>query len=269
MVIQAVRSGIFYALFFLITTILSLLAALSLLIPPISQKATLAIAVFWCRINSFLLRYVVGIRSVVTGVENLPEGACIIASKHQSDWDTITLYPLLSHPCFTAKKELFKIPLLGTTIRLMDTISIDRKKRGGALKSLLEQSQQRVKNGRRIFIFPEGTRKTPLSEPNFRFGTAKLYETLNVPVVPIALNSGLFWGRNSKILWPGIARAHILKPIEPGLTPEEMHEQMSTAIEKESTRLILQAVDEGLTRPISPELRAAISKAQEMTPSAD
>ncbi len=269
MVIQAVRSGIFYTLFFLITTILSLVAALSLLVPPISQKATMAIANFWCRINLFLLRYVVGIRSVVTGIENLPEGACIIASKHQSDWDTITLYPLLSHPSFTAKKELFKIPLLGTTLRLMDTISIDRKKRGGALLSLLEQSQRQIKKGRRIFIFPEGTRKPPLAEPNFRFGTAKLYETLNVPVVPVALNSGLFWGRNSKILWPGIARAHILKPIEPGLSAHEMHEQMSTAIEEESTRLILQAVEEGLSRPISPELRAAITKAQQNTPASD
>ncbi len=231
MIIQAVRSAVFYAMFFLITLVLTLIVVLSLLIPPISEKVTLSIANFWCRTNQFLLRYLVGIRTIVTGQENLPEGPCIIASKHQSDWDAIALYPELSYPCFTGKKELFKIPLLGTTIRLMGTISIDRKKRGGAIKGLLEQSKQRIGIGRRIFIFPEGTRKAPLAEPNFRFGTAKLYEVLDVPVVPIALNSGLFWGRNSKILWPGIARAHILKPIETGLSPEEMHAQLTAAIE--------------------------------------
>ena len=263
MIIQAIRSIIFYAMFFLVTALLSALAALSLLIPPISKKATLTIAVFWCKTNQFLLRFIVGIRTQITGQENLPDGACIIAAKHQSDWDTIALYPELSYPCFTAKKELFNIPLLGTTFRLMDTISIDRKKRGGALKGLLEQAQERVNNGRRIFIFPEGTRKAPLAEPNFRFGTAKLYETLNVPVVPVALNSGLFWGRNSKILWPGIARAHILKPIEPGLSAMEMHEQMSAVIEKESTKLILAAVDKGITRPITPGLADRIKLAQD------
>lgn len=267
MIIQAIRSVIYYAMFFLITAILSAVAALSLLIPPISKKATLNIAVFWCKTNQFLLRFIVGIRTEITGQENLPEGACIVASKHQSDWDTIALYPELSHPCFTAKKELFNIPLLGTTFRLMDTISIDRKKRGGALKGLLEQAQQRVDMGRRIFIFPEGTRKAPLTEPNFRFGTAKLYETLNVPVVPVALNSGLFWGRNSKILWPGVARATILKPIAPGLTAEKMHEQMIAAIEKESTKLILQAESEGITRPISAELAQNLSDARAKTTS--
>ena len=262
MIIQAIRSAIYYFMFFLITAILSALAALSLLIPPISQKATLSIAVFWCKINQILLRFIVGIKTEITGQENLPEGACIVASKHQSDWDTIALYPELSHPCFTAKKELFNIPLLGTTLRLMDTISIDRKKRGGALKGLLAQAQQRVDNGRRIFIFPEGTRKAPLAEANFKFGTAKMYEQLNVPVVPVALNSGLFWGRNSKILWPGTAKAHILKPIPPGLSAQEMHEQMSTAIEKESTILILQSVEKGLTRPITPQLQKRIAIAQ-------
>lgn len=262
MIIQAIRSVIFYAMFFLVTAVLSAVAALSLLIPPISKKTTLNIAILWCKINQFLLRFLVGIRTEITGQENLPEGACIVASKHQSDWDTIALYPELSSPCFTAKKELFNIPLLGTTFRLMDTISIDRKKRGGALKGLLEQAQQRVDMGRRIFIFPEGTRKQPLAEPNFRFGTAKLYETLNVPVVPVALNSGLFWGRNSKILWPGIARATILKPIAPGLTAEEMHSKMIAAIEKETTKLILQAESEGITRPISPELAQNLSKAR-------
>ncbi len=262
MIIQAIRSIIFYLLFFIITTILTACAALSLLIPPISQKATLNIAVFWTRVNQFLLRYIVGIRTQVTGQENLPEGACIIASKHQSDWDTIALYPELSHPAFTAKKELFNIPLLGTTFRLMDTISIDRKKRGGALKSLIEQGLERVKRGRRIFIFPEGTRKAPLAPPNFRFGTAKLYEAINVPVVPVALNSGLFWGRNSLILWPGVAQAKILPPIEAGLEANEMHERMSAAIEEATTKLILDAVQKGITRPIDAELAKRIDLAQ-------
>jgi 1-acyl-sn-glycerol-3-phosphate acyltransferase len=261
MIVQAIRSAIFYILFFLLTLVLVIIVALGALIPPWSRKIALSIAHFWTKANQVLLRFIVGIRTEVTGQENLPKGTCIIACKHQSDWDTIAMYPVLSYPAFIGKIELFKIPLLGTTFRLMGTIAIDRKKRGGSLPDLIKQGHQRIESGQSIFIFPEGTRKEPLASPNFRFGTAKLYEALNVPVVPVALNSGLFWGRNSLILWPGIARARILEPIEPGLSATQMHEKMSADIEKVSTELILQAVEEGLSRPIDPELQKRIALA--------
>ena len=110
-------------------------------------------------------------------------------------------------------------------------------------------------NGARIIIFPEGTRKAPLEPHDYRYGIVRLYEGLNVPVVPVALNSGLFWGRKSPLLWPGTARARFLPAIPPGLPGEEFRNRLIEAIEGETNRLILRAYDEGLSRPISPGLR--------------
>ncbi len=262
MILQAVRSAIFYLFFAVVTLVLATVATLGVLVPPLSRRIAHGCAFYWTRIVSFLLWVIVGIRSEVTGQENIPEGACIIASKHQSDWDTVALYPELAHPAFIAKVELLKIPLVGITMREMGTIFLNRKKRGGAIASLIEQGEKTLSAGGRIFIFPEGTRRLPLGKTDYRFGVAKLYDALNVSVVPVALNSGLFWGRNSLILWPGTAKATFLPPIPPGLGEKEMHRQMATAIEKESTRLILEAVDRGLTRPIDPEFRERIKLAK-------
>ncbi len=263
MIFQAIRSGLFYLVFGLVTLVLATIATLGILVPPLSRRVALGCATTWTQIVKFLLWVIVGIRSEVTGQENIPEGPCIIASKHQSDWDTVVLYPELNHPAFTAKVELLKIPLVGATIRAMGTIFVDRKNRGGALASLVEQSQATIERGGRIFIFPEGTRKLPLAEKNYRFGVAKLYEALNVPVVPAALNSGLFWGRNSLILWPGTAKAKFLPPIAPGLSAQDMHQKLTSAIEEESTRLTLEAVEKGLSRPIDPEFRQRIESAKQ------
>ncbi len=262
MIVQAIRSAIFYVLFFIVTLVLATLASIGALIPPWSKKISTSIAVTWSQTVKLLLFLTVGIRTKITGVENLPDTPCIIASKHQSDLDTIALYPVLCHPAFIAKIELFKIPLLGTTIRAMGTISIDRNKKSTALKDLIEQGTDRIKNRQNIFIFPEGTRKAPLAPPKFRFGTAKLYEALNVPIVPVALNSGLFWGRNSLILWPGTTRIEILPPIYPGLSANDAHEKMIEQIDSNTKRLVLQAVDEGLTRPIDPEFRTRIENSR-------
>ncbi len=262
MIIQAIRSGLFYLAFGLLTLVLATIATLGTLIPPFSKRIARFCAITWTKIVKLLLWLIVGIRSEVTGQENIPDGPCIIASKHQSDWDTVALYPELDHPAFAAKVELLKIPLVGTTMRAMGIIFVNRKNRGGALASLIEQSQKAIAQGGRIFIFPEGTRKLPLAPQDYRFGVAKLYEALEVPVVPIALNSGLFWGRNSLILWPGTARARILPPIAPGLSAREMHKQLADVIDKESTRLTLEAVETGLARPIDPEFRQRIDSAK-------
>ncbi len=255
MVVQAIRSAVFYALFLGQTVVLALfLGTVSLFLRRWSPFG-LAIGQYWARSNLFLLRWVVGIRTEVEGGENIPAGGCIIASKHQSDWDIFAILPFTGKPAFIAKKELMDIPFFGWAARTLETIPIDRKKGGGAIAAMTEDARGAVARGCRIIIFPEGTRTAPLSDPNYKFGTARLYEALDVPLVPVAVNSGLFWGRNSLVLWPGVARARILEPIPPGLGAVEAQKRMIAAIEAEAARLVLRAEQDGITRPLSSDQR--------------
>jgi len=262
MVLQAIRSAIFYLILFVFTALLAIGAILFTPLPAAQLRVTRAFATTWTAVMRFLLRYLVGIRTVVEGSEHIPTDGALIAAKHQSDWDVVALYPLLDHPAFIAKKELFDIPVFGSALRTLGIIMIDRSKGGRGIAGMIEDARRVVATGRNIFIFPEGTRRAPFAEPNYRFGTARLYESLNVPLVPVALNSGLCWGRNSLILWPGTARARFLEPIPPGLSAEEVHKLYAGRIEAVSRDLGLQAVDKGLTRPIDDKLRDRIAAAR-------
>jgi 1-acyl-sn-glycerol-3-phosphate acyltransferase len=150
------------------------------------------------------------------------------------------------------------IPFFGWAARAFDTIRIDRSLGSDAIPAMLEEARGARDRGCRIVIFPEGTRKAPLAPHDYRYGIVRLYEALGVPVVPVALNSGLCWQRRSLLLWPGKASARFLPAIPPGLPPEEFRERLITAIEDETNRLILAAYEAGLSRPIGPELRAQL-----------
>jgi len=258
MIFQAFRSLVFYVLFLGQTIILALFVGAATLVLDRSRPAPRwmwAVGRYWGWSNLFFLRWVVGIRTVVEGGESLPPGGCIIASKHQSDWDIIALLPRMANPAFIAKRELLDIPFFGWAARMLNTISVDRKRGAEAIPLMLADASQKLAQGAEIIIFPEGTRKAPLSPPNYRAGVTRMYEALGVPVVPVAVNSGFFWGRNSLVLWPGTARARFLAPIEPGLPPAEFQARLTETIEKASGELALTAWREGLARPISPALR--------------
>lgn len=258
MVIQAIRSLIFYFLFIGQTAILAIIVSIMAFFVKGRFAPSWAIAKYWAKSNLFLLRWVVGIRSEISGMENIPEGGCIIAAKHQSDWDTAAILPFVAPPSFIAKKELLDIPFFGAAALSLGAISVDRQKGRDTIPGMIKGAKAAVASGSRIVIFPEGTRKAALAPPNYKFGTAKLYEQLDVPVVPVALNSGLFWSRNSLILWPGVAKARFLPPIPKGLSATKMQKMMTTQIEEASNKLILEAITDGLARPISPEFRAQI-----------
>lgn len=258
MIIQAVRSAVFYALYLGQTTILAIIVGTVGLVVRGWSPFSWAIAKYWAKSNMVFLRWVVGIKSEITGMENIPPGGCIIASKHQSDWDILTLVPHTGRPAFIAKKQLMDIPFFGWAARSLDTISIDRSKGAEAIPEMTESAKQAVARGCRIIIFPEGTRKAPLADPAYRTGVARLYKALNVPVVPVALNSGLFWGRNALILWPGTAKAKFLEPIPPGLPIEEMQQLMRDRIEAATNDLIAEAAEKGLSRPITPQMRSRL-----------
>lgn len=256
--IQAIRTAIFYVVFIGQTIILAIMAGTVGIIAGRTPFGW-AIARYWCWSNVRLLKWLTGVGTKVDGDENIPPGGCIIASKHQSDWDIFAIFPHTGRPAYIAKKELMRIPFFGWAARSLDCIEIDRKKGGQAIPEMIAQATAAIDRGCRIVIYPEGTRKAPLAPPEYRQGIVRLYLELGVPVVPVALNSGLFWGRNSLIIWPGTPRARFLPAIEPGLSPDVFTERLRSVIEAESDRLALEAIEEGIARPIDPLLTERIA----------
>lgn len=259
--LQACRSALFYLAYIGHTAVLALAVGfIPLFAGNRAEGLILKVGRYWGEANKALLGVLVGLKSEVTGGENMPEGGCLVASKHQSDWDIFAILPHTRLPAFIAKKELLDIPFFGWAARCANTIPIDRKRRGQAIPQMIEDARAAIAKGAQIIIFPEGTRKRPLDPPDYRQGVMRLYEALGVPVVPIALDSGLYWGRNSLILWPGTARAKILTPIPPGLGAEEFMARLVSAIEGETNALIAEAARRGLGRPLPKELDERLSR---------
>ncbi len=253
--VQAIRSALFYVVFIGQTVILAIIAGT---VGVIAGRTALgwAIVRFWCWSNIQYLRYITGLKTEVSGAENIPEGGCIIASKHQSDWDIFAIFPHTGRPAYIAKKELMRIPFFGWAARSLDCIEIDRSRGTEAIPAMIADARAAIERGCRIVIYPEGTRRPPLAESDYRQGIVRLYTELNVPVVPVALNAGLFWGRNSPVIWPGTAQAQFLPAIQPGLSPEIFRQRLHDAIEPVSERLALDALDRGLNRPVDKSLLA-------------
>ncbi len=261
-VIQAVRTALFYLLFLGQTVILAVVVGTIAILWRRGTIVSWALAQYWRNSNVWLLRWVVGISTSVSGGDTIPPGPCIIAAKHQSDWDIFALLPYTDDkPAFIAKRELIDIPFFGWAAQSINTISIDRKLGAEAIPRMLEDARAAIARGCRIVIYPEGTRKAPLADPDYRQGIVRLYMALGVPVIPVALNSGLYWGRNSLLMWPGTARAKFLPAILPGLAPDVFTAQLKLTIETETTRLIAEAVQAGVARPLTPEFRARLDAA--------
>lgn len=259
---QAVRTALFYLLFLGQTVVLAIIVGSIAILWRRRTAVSWALARYWRASSLALLRVVVGIRTEVSGAETLPAGPCIFAAKHQSDWDIFALLPYTEDkPAFIAKRELIDIPFFGWAAQSIDTISIDRKLGAEAIPRMLADARAAVARGCRIVIYPEGTRKAPLAEPDYRQGIVRLYEALGVPVVPVALNSGLYWGRNSLVMWPGTARARLLPAIPPGLDGASFAARLKATIETETLRLVAEAVEAGIARPLTAEFRARLAAA--------
>lgn len=258
--VQALRSAVFYLLFLGQTVILALVIGTLAIIGGPSPLAW-TLSQYWGNSNLAFLRYVIGMRTRVEGAENIPPGACILAAKHMSDWDIFAILPHTGgKPAFIAKKELMDIPFFGWAARAFDTIRIDRSKGGNAIPLMLADARRAVDKGCRLVIFPEGTRKAPLAPHDYRYGIVRMYLELGVPVVPVALTSGLYWSRKSLILWPGLSRARFLPAIEPGLDGETFRRRLIEAVESETNAMILEDYRQGLGRPLPPELAGRLEK---------
>lgn len=196
----------------------------------------------------WLLRVIAGTELEVRGLEHLPVGAALIASKHQSAWDTFGLIPLLHDPALVMKAELGRIPLYGWFARKFGMILIPREKRAAALKQLLRDAKARAADGRHILIFPEGSRQAPGAPPDYKSGIAALYEALDVPCVPIALNTGMFWPRRSFIRRPGRMIVEFLPPIPAELPRQAFMQTLQDRIETATARLVAEAKSSDLEK---------------------
>lgn len=197
----------------------------------------------WAMCSMWLIRLTAGIRWEIRGVENLPRDekgmtGFILASKHQSAWETFALLPLLDDPAYILKKELMHIPLYGWYAAKAGMIPVARGSHAKALRQMTKDAKAAIEDGRQIIIFPEGTRKAVGDEPDYKPGAIHLYRQLEVPIVPVALNSGLFWPRRKFERHPGTLVVSILPPIPAGLNNREVGERLQLAIETETVRLI-------------------------------
>ncbi|HSH63660.1 lysophospholipid acyltransferase family protein [Methyloceanibacter sp.] len=233
-----VRSLLFNVLFYVTTTAFVVLGSPLLFAP--RSWAMYALGVH-ARFELWLLRVIVGTKMEVRGQEKLPQGACLVAAKHQSAWETFTLIPLLRDPVYLMKRELFWIPFHGWFSHKFEMIPVDRDKGAAALRRMLREAKERVADGRQIIIFPEGTRRAPGAPPDYKTGVVLLYDALKVPCVPVALNSGLVWPRRSFRRYPGTVVVEFLDPIPPGLSKAEFLKRLEAAIETASNRLLAEA----------------------------
>lgn len=241
------RSLVFNVFFYIVTALFVTVGSPLLLCPRSWAMAGLK---WHARISLVLLRWIAGVYMEVRGGEQIPKGAALIASKHQSAWDTFALVPLFEDPALVMKSELLKIPFYGWFSRKFEMIFVERERRGSALKRMLRDAAARRDQGRQIVIFPEGNRRQPGAEPDYKPGVVALYEGLGLACVPIALNSGLFWPRRAFMRYPGTVIVEVLEPIPAGLPRREFLKRLETAIETASARLMVEALTSNHPPPV-------------------
>jgi 1-acyl-sn-glycerol-3-phosphate acyltransferase len=245
------RSTLF-AIAALLWTSLTALSYLPLLLGPrrVMQRA----AAFWCRGLIELVALCCGLRWRVVGGENLPPGAAVIAAKHQSAWETLAFHLLLDDPVFVLKRELLKVPLVGWYMRKSGSIPIDRAAGFRSIKAMLPGVERALANGSQVIVFPEGTRTPPGQRRPYHPGIAAIYARTNAPIVPVALNSGMFWGRRHFLKSPGLITLAVLPPMPPALGRAAFMEELERRIETTTDRLC-EEVAEALGRsphPLAP-----------------
>jgi 1-acyl-sn-glycerol-3-phosphate acyltransferase len=191
----------------------------------------------WARATLWGLRWIVGARVSFDGLEHAPQGGALIAMKHQSMLDTIVPALFLSRPVYVYKAELADTPVLGAYLK-RNQIGVDRGGYAKALKSIVRGAREAVAKGGQVLIFPEGTRQTFDAPPDYKPGIAAMYKDLNLPVTPVALNTGLIWKPRGLVRSPGHVTFKVLPPIPPGLSREEFMSRLEAAIESESQALL-------------------------------
>jgi 1-acyl-sn-glycerol-3-phosphate acyltransferase len=230
----ALRSLVFNTLFYLVLVVYLAGAIPTLLMP---RRAIIALARHWARVDLAMLRMICRIEVDWRGLEKIPNGAILVAAKHQSAWETFALLTLFDDPTFILKRELLWLPFYGWYARHAGMIPVERGGGKPALVAMGAHARAALAEGRQIVVFPEGTRRAPGAEPSYKYGVAYLYGECGVPCVPIALNSGLFWPRRRFMRYPGTIVVEVLDPIAPGLPVDEFFPRLQREIETATAKL--------------------------------
>jgi 1-acyl-sn-glycerol-3-phosphate acyltransferase len=238
--IALARTIVYSALATIYFLLMTTLGAWILLLPAERMRPAL---ILWAAGDLWLLKVVAGQRVRVIGRQNVPDGPALIASKHHAEWETMALLPLLPRTVVILKRELLSIPLYGWYARHFGMIPIDRSAGSSALRKLAVDAGRAVAKGARIVIFPEGTRRPVGAPPDYKPGAIFLYERLKVPMVPVALNSGLFWPRRRFVRYPGTITVSFLPPVPPGLPRAEAKARLEAAVETETERLVREVIE--------------------------
>jgi len=233
------RSLAFNVAFYL-NTILLMIVGLPLILG--GRHGVFFVARLWRDSSLWLLDKLCGLKVEFRGVENIPQGGYILAAKHESFLETFALLGHARDFAIIFKRQLVWIPLFGLYLVGARQIAIDRAHGHAALTQIVAKSRVVLSEGRQIMIYPEGTRRPPGAPPRYKYGVAAIYAGNATPCQPVALNTGLFWGRRGFIRRPGVAVIEYLAPIPPGLDRDVFAAKLQGAMEAACARLNAEAV---------------------------
>ncbi|HYE35363.1 lysophospholipid acyltransferase family protein [Methylocaldum sp.] len=205
---------------------------------PLRFETRYALANLWVRFNMWMLETVCGLKYEVHGLENIPERSGIILCKHQSAWETLALQAIFPPLVFILKRELLRIPVWGWAMATLEPIAIDRQAKSAAMKQILKDGEERLKSGRWVVIFPEGTRVAPGQKGRYGASGGILAHRVGCPVVPVAHNAGEYWTRNGFLKFPGLVQVRIGPPIDSTtLNSSEINHQAEHWIESQMAEI--------------------------------
>ena len=231
-----IKSLLFYFLLILWTIFAGIIFTPFLFLP---KNRLYRAAYIWIEGIFLLLNKICGISYKIIGQQYInDEQARLVASKHQSTFETLLFFYKVPKSMFIHKRELFFIPIFGLYLKKINMVAIDRSGGPKALKKMLNDSKNKIKRGYSLIIFPEGTRKMPGSDPDYKPGVAGIYKELNTNVIPVALNSGLFWSKHSFVIKPGEIIIEFLPPIKHGLSKKEFLDILEKKIEDKTSILL-------------------------------
>jgi len=198
---------------------------------------------FFQKILAWWLKILCGIEIEIRGGENLPEHGAIFASKHQSAMETYFLVSHIKNPNYILKKELMRVPFFGWAAKAYGCVAVDRSKGMKAMKDMLAQTKASIETGRNFIIFPEGTRTRPGDKTDYKPGITFLYQNIDAPVIPVAINTGLFWAKNSFLRHKGKVVFEFLEPMDPKMNKKEFIKELQARIENKCNELNKEAIE--------------------------